>query len=785
MKVVLAEKPSVARDIAKVLKATHSKEGYIEGNGYRITWAYGHLVELAGAKTYVENPWNLKTLPIVPERYQLQVKKEASILKQYKVIKSLFEGASLIVNATDAGREGELIFRYLYETSGVPVSTPVKRLWISSMTEEAIVKGFNNLMEGRLKDDLYNAAKARSRCDWLIGINATIALTKILDINKVTSLGRVQTPTYCLVTQRYLEHRDHIKKAYFKINLNLFKTIDFIASYEEDFESESKALAIFNNDFPNNVICKEAVKKEIRQKPPLPFDLTSLQRKANQKFKFSSKKTLDIAQGLYEKKLITYPRTDSRYLTEDLFDPVRKTIVRISGYYDLAKLFEDITISKYCINDKKVSDHHAIIPTGTIAASLNEDQQKVYDLVSKQFLTAFHLPCLKETTVYTFAHHNLVFVSKGTVIIFPGWTAILNEDQKEEQPLPEVSEGDVVKCKNVDIKKLYTQPKPLLTEASLLSLMQNCGKDFDSEDELPAELKNKGIGTPATRAAIIETIIRTNYIKREKNKLVPTEFGLQLYPVIKDLKLADVALTGNWEAALYKVEKGKLDYSIFMEQNEKFLRKRLLPDIFSIREKSAEIKKGVFLSCPKCKQHTVTSSPKAYFCKNNTCDFGMPRKISNKTLNDNQFKQLVESNKLLLTKVVSTKNKDKTYDLILSFDKDFKLIFNFPQKKPASREIDLRCPNCDAPLKETAKTYMCSKNIFDDPDSCKFNVFKIISGRKVSLQELEDLVKNHKTKWLKGFISKNKKKFEAMLVLFKEDQNYKVKLVFKSKKSAM
>lgn len=785
MKVIVTEKPSVAKDIAAVLNVRQSKEGYLEGNDYRITWAYGHLVELAPAKAYIADPWNVENLPIMPERYRLQVKQEGSAAKQYNLVKDLLRTASLIINATDAGREGELIFRYIYELAEIPASIPVKRLWISSLTKEAIEKGFSRLIDQAEKDNLYQAARARSQCDWLIGINATIALTKTLEINQVTSLGRVQTPTYCLVTERYLEHKNHTRKAYYKVYLRLFKEIDFTASYETDFENEAQALAIFNNDFPQKVRCKGVLRKETRQNPPLPFDLTSLQRKANQKFKFSSQKTLDITQGLYEKKLLTYPRTDSRYITEDMFEPVQETVRKLAGRYQFEKLFENIKLSRNCINDNKVSDHHAIIPTGHLPEALNEAEQKIYDLVATQFLAAFHLPCVKEITEYRFVHNNLVFHAKGTVILSPGWSAILREEPKEgeeekeaeeEKTLPEISENEMVSCKKVDVKQLYTQPKPLLTEASLLSLMQHCGKDFDDEDELPAELKNKGIGTPATRASIIESIIRSNYIAREKNTLVPTELGLQLYPVVKNLRLADVAFTGNWEATLYKVEKGELDYRVFMRENEKLLAGRLLPDIFSIKEKSETIRNSVSLPCPKCKKHTVATSPKAFFCKNEGCGFILGRRVSNKTLSESQFRELVERNRLSVTKIASAKDKDRFFDAILSLDSEYKLKFDFPERM--NRQTELKCPRCQAAIKETEKVFVCSAFKMNDPESCTFKVFKVISGKKITDKDIQDLLTHGKTKWYKDFISKNGKKFEAMLVL-KREAGFTVELVFK------
>jgi DNA topoisomerase-3 len=571
---VIAEKPSVAREFARILGANTRKEGYLEGNGYQVTWAIGHLVRLADAEEYGFHKWRLEDLPIIPEHFKLSLTTDEGLRKQFNIIKNLFLKATEIIVGTDAGREGELIFRYIYQLS--LCSKPFKRLWISSQTDQAIREGFNKLRAGTDYDNLYFAARSRSEADWLVGINATRALTLSARAKSVLSLGRVQTPVLAMICSRYQEHINFKPEPYWDLYITLEKDKKkFKARHPLAFKKEEEAQTA-KEKVTETATCTKAETKKVLEQAPLLFDLTSLQQETNKKFGFSAQKTLDIAQELYEKyKLITYPRTGSRYLSEDIYPKIGGLLDVVAGKAKFtvhANLLKLSPISKRPINNDKVTDHHALLPTETNPASVNlpPDAEKMYDLIVTRFLAAFSPPCEKEVTQLDFLSGGLLFKASGSVILVAGWRAVEEEmKEKEEdagdenQKLPKVYQGDILPVTDPLVIKKMTKAKPIHNESSLLKLMETAGKELE-DDELRQAIKDCGIGTPATRASVIETLLERKYIEREKKKILPTEKGLQVYELVKDQPISSVSMTGNWEKALNLIALGKRNYSQFI-----------------------------------------------------------------------------------------------------------------------------------------------------------------------------------------------------------------------------
>jgi DNA topoisomerase-3 len=576
MKVIIAEKPSVAREIAKVFGATTKKEGYIEGKGYTFTWAFGHLLQLAPPQEYGYYGWSVQNLPMLPAKFKLSIRKvkskagmvdDPSVKKQLDIIKSLFDEATEIIVATDAGREGELIFRYIYYY--LKCKKPFKRLWISSQTDAAIKDGFKNLKPGSDYDTLFNSAHCRSQSDWLVGMNATQALSLSSGTRSVLSLGRVQTPTLAMICSRYLENKNFVPQIYFQVVIQVDKEGQlFRAICTENFKTQEQARAVLEKvedvatgfGQGGHILSVEA--KPRKEPPPLLHDLSSLQQEANKRKGFTADQTLSLLQNLYESKLVTYPRTGSRYIGDDVFAGVPALIAKFTDHPDFGKQATVLTsakLSKRSVNAKKVTDHHAILPTGEKAYQLTPDQQAVYDMVVGRMLEAFHQECIKEVTKIV-VQSGSKFTASGTVISSAGWRAVFNdtdeEKKDEENPsLPKVKQGENLPVTNKAILEKQTKPKPLFNEASLLKALETAGKEIDDE-ELRYAMKDSGLGTPATRASIIETLIKRDYVKREKKNLVPTETGLSVYSVVKDQQIAQAELTGNWEKRLEEIRSG-------------------------------------------------------------------------------------------------------------------------------------------------------------------------------------------------------------------------------------
>lgn len=576
MKVIIAEKPSVAREIAKVFGATTKKDGYMEGKGYTFTWAFGHLLQLAPPQEYGFYGWSVQNLPMLPPKFKLSIRKvktkdgivdDPSVKKQLDTIKALFDEATEIIVATDAGREGELIFRYIYYY--LKCKKPFKRLWISSQTDEAIKEGFRNLKPGTDYDTLFNSAHCRSQSDWLVGMNATQALSISAGTRSVLSLGRVQTPTLAMICSRYLENKNFVPQLYYQVSIQVDKDGQvFRAISTESFKTTEEAQAVVDkvedvpSGFPNggHIVSVEA--KPRKEPPPLLHDLSSLQQEANKRKGFTADQTLGLLQTLYEGKLVTYPRTGSRYIGDDVFATVPGLIEKFNEHPEFGKqaaFLATVKLNKRSVNAKKVTDHHAILPTGEKPYQLSGDLQAIYDLVAARMLEAFHQECIKEITKITVQSGSL-FTASGTVISSAGWRSVLNdpdEEKKDEEnaSLPKVQQDERLPIPEKALLEKQTKPKPLYNEASLLKALETAGKEIEDE-ELRYAMKDSGLGTPATRASIIETLIKRDYITREKKNLVPTSTGLSVYSVVKDQKIAQAELTGNWEKRLEEIRSG-------------------------------------------------------------------------------------------------------------------------------------------------------------------------------------------------------------------------------------
>ncbi|WP_418263674.1 DNA topoisomerase 3 [Flavobacterium faecale] len=689
MKVVIAEKPSVAREIASLLGAIEKKDGYLTGNGYCVTWAFGHLVTLAMPEEYGVLGFQRETLPILPEPFLLTVRKkrennhykpDAGVLKQLKTIEKLLKNCESIIVATDAGREGELIFRYIYDY--LKCRKPFERLWISSLTEKAILKGFENLKAGKDFDGLYFAAAARSQADWLVGINASQALT-IVSGGGIYSLGRVQTPTLVLICKRFLENKMFVVTKYWQIELEHRKDfIDFKSLSAIKWDQSKQAndsLKFIQRQGVATVVSLET--KTVHEQPPLLFDLTALQKEANIKLNLSAEETLSIAQSLYEKKFISYPRTGSKFIPEDLWIEIPKLIQVISElekFKDIIRQMKIGRLNKRIVNDLKVTDHHGLLITDKIPSALSIKEKAIYEMVAYRLIEAVSSICTKELTDITLEVVNSEFKLKGSKIIEPGWRLVKGsflDDNDSVQDLPEFKIGDEVKIKQAKVLEKKTKPPVLYTEASLLAAMENAGKQIDDEKERKI-LQEIGIGTPATRASIIETLFKREYIKREKKSLLPTEKGLKVYEWVKDNKIADVAMTAEWELELQKIENNEADAVHFQRRMEDFT-KTITKELLEL---SVENEKQPDLICPKCKNQKIIIRDKLIKCPKESCNWVQFRNICGVQLSLENLEMLINKGKTGILKGMTSKS-GKKFDAFIVMDEKGETTFSFPQKK--------------------------------------------------------------------------------------------------------
>lgn len=691
MKAIIAEKPSVAREIATLLGATEKRDGYLAGNGYQVTWALGHLVGLAMPEDYGVSGFQREALPILPDPFLLTVRKikkdksyvpDSGALKQLNVIEQVIGSCDSIIVATDAGREGELIFRYIYEY--LKCRKPFERLWISSLTEKAIKQGFDSLKAGSDFDGLYRAGQGRSRADWLVGINASQALS-ISAGRGVYSLGRVQTPTLALVCKRYLENRDFAVKKYFQIQLEHRKEfVDFKSLSKTKWDDRKLADDTLKSVQRAGTATVTAIEsKTVTEQPPLLFDLTGLQKEANKRASYTAEETLNIAQSLYEKKFITYPRTGSKYIPEDMWSEIPALVRNLEARASCKKGVGKVKwgrFNKRIVNDVKVTDHHGLLITEKIPSELSAHENVIYDMIAHRLLEALSSACTKEITDIGLQALHYDFTLKGCKILEAGWRGIkekfMDEDSEPVQELPELKVGDELKIKQASVLEKKTKPLVLYTEAGLLSAMENAGKEVDNEDERKA-LKDIGIGTPATRASIIETLFKRDYIRREKKSLIPTDKGLQVYGAVKDRKIADVAMTAEWEMALQKIENNEANADAFhmnMETYATSITQELL-DTGIAKEKQPE------LTCPKCKSHQLLIWNKVVKCPDEACGWLQFRIVCGVPLSLTDIESLVTNGKTKLIKGMKSKSGNK-FDAYIIMDDMGKVSFEFEKRKP-------------------------------------------------------------------------------------------------------
>ena len=686
---LIAEKPSVAKDIARIIGATQRNDGYLSGNGYIVTWAFGHLIQLAMPEAYGVANFRRESLPIIPADFRLiprQVKAEKGykadpgVLKQLKVIKEVFDQCDRIIVATDAGREGELIFRYI--SHYLDCHKPFVRLWISSLTDRAIREGMENLQPGKRYDNLYLAAKSRSEADWLIEINATQALS-VAAGQGVFSLGRVQTPTLMMICDRYLENKNFVPTKFWQLKASTASGgIGFTAQSTTRWEQQPEAIAALQRaKDAGQLTVKSVERKEAAQDPPLLYDLTTLQKEANTKLNFSADKTLSIAQTLYEKKVMSYPRTGSRYISENVFEEMPERIALLKRYPRFAGYaagLDGATLNRRSVNDGKVTDHHALIVTENLPGELSKDERAIYEMVAGRMLEAFSGKCVKDVTTALLSAGDTDFTVKGAVMKEAGWRAVFSEQDTEDEDtatLPPFQEGQTLPLSGVDLLEKQTKPKPLHTESSLLAAMENAGKELENA-ELKASMKDAGIGTPATRAAIIETLFARQYIVREKKNLVPTDKGLVVYRIVKDKKIADVEMTGMWETALAKIEAGGMDANTFRKGIEVYAG-QITAELLSVH---LSIAGEETCPCPKCGNGRILFYPKVAKCSNVDCTLTIFRNKCDKQLTDKQIVELVTKRKTGLIKGFKGKN-GKSFDASLVLDEQFNVAFSFPEKK--------------------------------------------------------------------------------------------------------
>ncbi len=778
---ILTEKPSVAEDIAKVFNAKR-KGNYFESDKYTIIYALGHLVTLCEPEDYDKKLkyWTIKDLPIIPKEFKLKPIEETK--DQFEFVKKFLKNEKFeyIVNACDAGREGELIFRFIYKLSKSKLK--VKRLWLNALTKEEILNGFKNLRDGEEFDNLGKAAEARAEADWLVGINATRAFTRKEGL--LLSIGRVQTPTLYMIVEREKEILSFKPQKYFEIFV-YFDKDGFKYKGKWFNEKEDK---IFDEKFLNKILNKISNKDGIVESidfkknkilPPLLYDLTELQREANRLYGFTAQKTLSIAQSLYEnEKLITYPRTDSRYLPSSLKGDVIKimnNLKKIENYRENIEylLKSSLKFNSRIVDDSKVTDHYAIIPTGVIPKpTLSNDKKQIFDLIVKRFISIFYPPAeeLKLTIITNIDSEN--FKTDEKYIIFSGWMKVYGKEEDLFKDIP-LKIKDIVKNEKIEKVEKWSEPPPRFTDGTILSLMETCGKLIDDE-ELREIMKEKGIGTPATRSQIIERLIEVGYVEREGKYLKPLPKGMKLIETLKKIELNELTspeLTGEWERKLLLIERGKLQFEKFIKEIINFT-KEIIEKI--IKKEGKRIKDEIYEvigKCPNCDSEIIEGE-KGYFCKNfkeKKCNFYLPKIFLGRKIKREEVLDLIENKKTKLLYGFISKNKKKFYAYI-ELGEDGKITLSFPEDKVINNKSLGNCPICNSKVIETETKFKCEN------EDCSFSINKNILGKEIKREDMIDLL-NGKTTKVYQFKSKGKR-FNAKLKL----ENNKLKFIFEEKR---
>jgi DNA topoisomerase III len=694
MKLCIAEKPSVAKEIATILGAKTKKDGYFEGNGYWVSWTFGHLCTLKEPHDYTSiwKWWNLATLPMIPSKFSIKVMEDQGVQKQFRTIESLVQRCEEVINCGDAGQEGELIQQWVLLKA--KNDKPIKRLWISSLTEEAIQEGFQKLRDGKDFLNLYAAGSSRAIGDWLLGMNATRLYTlKYGAERQVLSIGRVQTPTLAMIVDRQKTIENFKSEKYWELKTN-YKGVLFSSTVGK-LKTKEKAEAAINYVKDKDFEVDSYEQKEGKEQPPRLFDLTSIQVESNNKFGLSADHTLKLVQGLYEKKLVTYPRVDTTFLSEDIYPKVPKILAGLTYFSKLTEPLKGSPIrkSKKVFNDKKVTDHHAIIPTGVSPSGISPDEQKIYNTITKRFISVFYPDCIVSNTTVIGKVDQVQFKATGKQIITPGWRDVYskeeNSDSKgtDEKIMPSFEKGEKGPHEP-EIQEKDTRPPKHYTEATLLRAMETAGKTVD-DDELRDAMKENGIGRPSTRANIIETLFRRRYIERTKKNIHATVTGVDLIDTIKSDLLKSPELTGQWEHKLRLIEKGEYSVDKFKKElvqmvvditnNVKFAENKTIAIATDKKEKTKQKKSNDITAetCPKCSSGEILKGKSAYGCSafKSGCDFRIPFEFMGKKLTDKQLSDLVTKKKTTKIKGFVIPGSDTKREGKLIFTNDFNIEF--------------------------------------------------------------------------------------------------------------
>ncbi|WP_375240650.1 DNA topoisomerase 3 [Polaribacter sp.] len=770
MKVCIAEKPSVAREIANILGANTKRDGFYEGNGYAVTYTFGHLCTLLEPKDYKPHwkSWDLNNLPMLPDRFDTKVTGDSGIKKQFNIVKSLFEKADVIINCGDAGTEGELIQRWVINQCNY--KGKVERLWISSLTEEAIKDGFKNLKPAEDYDNLYYAGYSRAIGDWLLGLNATRLYTvKFGGFKQVLSVGRVQTPTLAMLVNRYFEIQNFKPQPYWELQTTYRNTL---FNYEDGrFLKKEDGVILANKVAESDFEIVSVTKKKGKEYAPKLFDLTGLQVYCNNKFGFSADETLKIVQKLYEMKVVTYPRVDTTFLPNDLYPKIHGILSKLTNYSELTQplLGQKIKKTKRVFDDKKVTDHHAIIPTG-IQGNLQYNQQQVYDIITRRFIAVFYPDSDVSNTSVIGKAAEVPFKTTGKEILNKGWRVVfetkeskVKKEMNEKMTLPSFVKGEKGTHEPSFLEK-ETKPPRNYTEASLLRAMETAGKQVD-DDEMRELMKENGIGRPSTRASIIETLFRRKYIERKKKLVLPTQTGIDLINIIDNELLKSAELTGLWEKRLKEIERGDFNAGTFINNMKKMVdelvyevrsnksKKRIssantnqVKQTEAAKPKAKSKKEVAGKTCPKCKKGKLLKGTSAYGCSEYKagCDLKIPFEIYGKKVSENQTIRLID--KGCTTNLKGFVLNDNKVDGLIRFDENFALKLEPKQqtvKKVATNSSDtISCPKCKKGTVLKGKTaYGCSNY----KSGCDFvftfeNIKKIANGQPLTKELVLNII---------------------------------------------
>jgi len=789
---VIAEKPSVAADLARALGKVPKKDDVFENDKYVITSAVGHLVELClpGEMDKKRGKWSFANLPIIPDHFDLKpIEKNES---RFKLIKRQLKRADIseVINACDAGREGELIFFYLLKLSGI--KKPTRRLWLQSMTPEAIMTGFSKLRDGEEMQPLADAAVCRSESDWLVGINGTRAMTAFNSKGggfQLTPVGRVQTPTLAILADRETKIREFKARTYFEVfgdfgvSAGSYRGRWLDEQFKKGAEEDTRPERIWDKAQAEAIVAKcagkpgvvEEERKPASQASPLLYDLTTLQREANSRFSLSAKRTLQIAQALYERhKVLTYPRTDSRYLPEDYVGNVKAAFTKFEspdllehGRKALAQGW--VKLNKRIFNNARVSDHHAIIPTGVSTKGLDDFEMKIFDMVARRFVAVFYPSAQFEVTTRITRVENEAFKSDGKIIIDPGWLAVYGKQAAgdDEQTLCSVVPGETAQTQHVEIKESETKPPARYSEATLLSAMEGAGKLVEDED-LRDAMSQRGLGTPATRAQIIEGLILDSYLNRQGRDLIVTQKGLSLISLLRGLganALTSPEMTGEWEFKLKQMESGGMQRPQFMEEIRRFTEEI----VDKAKNFSGESVEGQFTDldakCPKCGAVGFKETYKTYECK--ACAHLIWKNMAGRELERLEVKSLLEAGRIGPLEGFRSK-LGRPFSAVVKLDADSKQTFDFGDSLESAQALDFSvlpliapCPACQAGnVHDTGNAYQCS-----NVGKCKLRMGKSICQREIPREQVIKIIETGKTDLLPRFISKKGKPFSAYLKL--------------------